>query len=62
MWAGIRGYRAEPKQPGLLTDGELRAIGVPVLLITGARSALITPAQAHDRGSLMPVISSMSRT
>ena len=54
MWAGIRGYRMEPKFPGILTDGELRAITVPVLLITGARSALITPAQARDRASRMP--------
>lgn len=54
MWAGIRGYRAEPKFPGILTDDELRAITVPVLLVTGARSALITPKQARDRGSLMP--------
>ena len=54
MWAGIRGYRMEPKFPAILTDDELRAITVPVLLITGARSALITPAQARDRGSRMP--------
>jgi pimeloyl-ACP methyl ester carboxylesterase len=54
MWAAIRGYRAEPKFPGVLTDDELRAITVPVVLITGARSALITPAQARARGSLMP--------
>jgi pimeloyl-ACP methyl ester carboxylesterase len=54
MWAGIRGYRMEPKFPGVLTDDELRAITVPVLLVTGARSALITPAQARARGSLMP--------
>ncbi len=54
MWAGIRGYRAEPKFPGVLTDGELRAITVPVLLITGARSALITPAQARGRATVMP--------
>ncbi len=40
--------------PGILTDDELRAIDVPVLLITGARSALITPAQARARGGLMP--------
>ncbi|MGH3287327.1 MAG: alpha/beta fold hydrolase, partial [Streptosporangiaceae bacterium] len=42
MWAAIRGYRMEPKFPGVLTDDELRAIDVPVLLITGARSALLT--------------------
>ena len=54
MWAGIRGYRTEPKKPGILTDDELRAITVPALLVTGARSALITPAQARDRASLMP--------
>jgi len=54
MWAGSRGYRMEPKFPGVLSDGELRAIGVPVLLITGARSALLTPAEARTRGSLMP--------
>jgi pimeloyl-ACP methyl ester carboxylesterase len=54
MWAGSRGYRAEPKFPAILTDDELRAIDVPVLLITGARSALITPAQARDRASHMP--------
>jgi len=54
MWAGIRGYRAEPKFPAILTDDELRAIDVPVLLITGARSALITPAQARERAGLMP--------
>lgn len=51
MGAGIRGYRAEPKKPAILTDDELRAIPVPVLLVTGARSALITPAQARDRGA-----------
>ena len=54
MWAGIRGYRMEPKFPAILTDDELRAITVPALLITGARSALLTPAQARARGSLMP--------
>jgi pimeloyl-ACP methyl ester carboxylesterase len=54
MWAAIRGYHAEPKFPGVLTDDELRAIGVPVLLVTGARSALLTPAEARVRGSLMP--------
>jgi pimeloyl-ACP methyl ester carboxylesterase len=54
MWAGIRGYRAQPKFPDVLTDDELRAITVPVLLITGARSALITPAQARDRASHIP--------
>jgi pimeloyl-ACP methyl ester carboxylesterase len=54
MWAGIRGYRMEPKFPAVLTDDQLRAIDVPALLITGARSALLTPAQARARGGLMP--------
>ena len=54
MWAGMRGYRIEPKFPAILTDDELRAITVPALLITGARSALISPAQARNRASLMP--------
>jgi pimeloyl-ACP methyl ester carboxylesterase len=54
MWAGIRGYRMERKFPGVLGDDQLRAIAVPVLLITGTRSALITPAQARDRAALMP--------
>ncbi len=54
MWSGTRGYRAEPKFPAILTDDELRAIDVPILLITGARSALITPAQARARGGVMP--------
>jgi len=54
MWAGSRGYRMEPKFPAILTDDELRAIEVPVLLITGARSALITPKQARDRASHLP--------
>ena len=54
MWAAIRGYHAEPKFPGVLTDDELRSITVPVLLITGARSSLLTPAEARARGSLMP--------
>ncbi|MGH3256154.1 MAG: alpha/beta fold hydrolase [Streptosporangiaceae bacterium] len=54
MWAGSRGYRMEPKFPDVLTDDELRAIHVPVLLITGARSALLTPAEARARGSLIP--------
>jgi pimeloyl-ACP methyl ester carboxylesterase len=54
MWAGIRGYHAEPKFPDVLTDDELRVIDVPVLLITGARSALLTPAEARAQGSLMP--------
>jgi len=54
MWAAIRGYRAEPSSPAVLTDDELRAITVPVLLIAGARSAMLTPAEARARGSLMP--------
>ena len=54
MWAGIRGYHAEHRFPGVLTDDELRAITVPALLITGARSAMLTPAEARARGSLMP--------
>jgi pimeloyl-ACP methyl ester carboxylesterase len=54
MWAGSRGFRMEPKFPGVLTDDELRAITVPVLLITGARSAMLTPAEARARASLMP--------
>jgi pimeloyl-ACP methyl ester carboxylesterase len=54
MWAGTRGYHAEPKFPAILTDGELRAISVPALLVTGARSSLLTPAEARARGSLMP--------
>ncbi len=44
----------EPKFPAVLTDDELRAIDVPVLLVAGARSALLSPAQARARGSLMP--------
>jgi pimeloyl-ACP methyl ester carboxylesterase len=44
----------EPKFPDILTDDELRAIDLPVLLITGARSAMLTPAEARARGSLMP--------
>src|SRR5271156_1353828 len=36
MWAGIRGYRMEPKFPAILGDDELHAIAVPALLITGA--------------------------
>jgi pimeloyl-ACP methyl ester carboxylesterase len=54
MWAGSRGFRMEPKFPGVLTDDELRAITVPVLLVTGARSAMLTPAEAQARGRLMP--------
>jgi pimeloyl-ACP methyl ester carboxylesterase len=54
MWAASRGYRMEPKFPAILTDDELRAIDVPALLITGARSALLTPAEARARGGLMP--------
>lgn len=54
MWAGSRGYRMEPKFPTVLTDDELRAIDVPALLVTGARSALLTPKEARARGSLMP--------
>ena len=44
----------EPTFPAILTDDQLRAIDVPVLLITGARSAMLTPAEARARGSLMP--------
>jgi pimeloyl-ACP methyl ester carboxylesterase len=54
MWAGIRGYRAEPKFPGVLTDDQLRVVNVPVLLVAGARSAMLTPAEARARGSVMP--------
>jgi pimeloyl-ACP methyl ester carboxylesterase len=54
MWAGSRGYRIEPKFPAILTDDELRAIEVPALLVTGARSAMLSPEEARARGSLMP--------
>jgi pimeloyl-ACP methyl ester carboxylesterase len=54
MWAGSRGFRMQPKFPAVLTEDELRAITVPALLITGARSALLTPAEARARGSIMP--------
>ncbi|MCL2582453.1 MAG: alpha/beta fold hydrolase [Streptosporangiales bacterium] len=54
MWAGIRSYRMEPKFPGMLTDDELGSIAVPVLLLTGSRSALIRPGQARDRARLLP--------
>ncbi|HEY5399416.1 MAG TPA: alpha/beta fold hydrolase [Trebonia sp.] len=54
MWAGIRGYRMEAKFPAIFTDDQLRAISVPVQLITGARSALITPAQACERAACLP--------
>jgi pimeloyl-ACP methyl ester carboxylesterase len=54
MWAGSRGFRMEPKFPAVLSDDELRAITVPVLLVTGGRSALIAPDQARDRGAAMP--------
>ena len=54
MWAGLRGYHAEPKFPDVLTDDQLGEIRVPVLLITGARSALVTPKEARDRASHMP--------
>jgi pimeloyl-ACP methyl ester carboxylesterase len=54
MWAGTRGYHAEPKFPGVLTDDEVRAITVPTLLVTGARSSLLTPAEARARASVMP--------
>src|SRR6201992_623617 len=54
MWAGSRGFRMEPKFPGVLTNDELRAVTVPVLLVTGARSGVLTPAEAQPRGRLMP--------
>ena len=54
MWAASRGYRMEPKFPAILTDDELRAIDVPALLVTGARSAMLSPKEARARGSLMP--------
>ena len=54
LWAGSRGYRMEPKFPGVLTDDELRAIDVPTLLVTGARSAVLTPKEARTQGSLIP--------
>jgi pimeloyl-ACP methyl ester carboxylesterase len=44
----------ERKFPALLTDDQLAAITVPALMVTGARSALITPAQARDRASHLP--------
>ncbi len=54
MWAAIRGYRMERKFPGVLSDASLREIAMPVLLVTGARSAMLTPAEARARGALMP--------
>ncbi len=54
MWAGIRAYRMEPKNPEPLTDAQLRRIRVPALLLTGRRSAMITPQQARGRAALMP--------
>jgi pimeloyl-ACP methyl ester carboxylesterase len=54
MWAGLRGYHAEPKFPDVLTDDQLGEIRVPVLLVTGARSALVTPKEARDRAGHLP--------
>ena len=59
MWAGSRGYRMEPKFPAILTDDELRAISVPALLITGARSSMLTqrkpaPGEASCRTRRLP--------
>src|ERR1700761_5650764 len=54
MWAAIRGYRMERKFPGVLSDASLREIGVPALLVTGARSAMLRPAEARARGAVMP--------
>lgn len=54
MWAGIRTYRMEPKFPDVLTDDELRRIRVPVLLLTGRRSALISPREARAPTGFMP--------
>jgi pimeloyl-ACP methyl ester carboxylesterase len=54
MWTGTRAYRMEPKMPKPLTDDELRRIRVPALLLTGRRSALISPQQARARAALMP--------
>jgi pimeloyl-ACP methyl ester carboxylesterase len=53
MWAGTRTYRMEPKFPDVLTDDELRRIRVPALLLTGRRSALLSPREARDRAELM---------
>jgi hypothetical protein len=50
MWAGIRTYRMEPKFPDVLTDDELRRIRVPALLLTGWRSALISPPRGPGPG------------
>ena len=54
MWEAAAVTGPARKFPGILTDDELRAIQVPALPITGARSALLTPAEARARGSLMP--------
>jgi pimeloyl-ACP methyl ester carboxylesterase len=54
MWAGVRAYRIEPKNPDPLTGDELRRIQVPVLLLTGRHSALIRPARARACAELMP--------
>ena len=54
MWAGIRGYRMEPKFPGVLTDDELaRDLRAGPADHRRAQRPL-TPAQARDRGSPMP--------
>jgi pimeloyl-ACP methyl ester carboxylesterase len=37
-----------------LSVSGLRAVSVPALLVAGARSAMLTPAEARARGSLMP--------
>jgi pimeloyl-ACP methyl ester carboxylesterase len=43
-----------PHVAALAEAGPVYAIDVPVLLVTGARSALLTPEEARARGSLMP--------
>ncbi len=60
MWAGIRSYRMERKFPALLTDGQLAAVTVPALLVTGARSALITPPRPANAPRTCPAPSSRS--
>lgn len=54
LLTGARTFTTRRPAPSPLTDDELRSIKVPVTVIVGERSPLVTPDTAQERVALIP--------
>lgn len=52
--AGLSGYTSALPFPSLPGDDDLRAVGVPVLVLLGGRSTMLDADRARERARLLP--------